>query len=107
RGAADDGGAHFTFVNASYPMAAHPDQIWVGGTALKQVGSRSQVTAGTFYHDRPGNRLYIGTNPSGKEVRVADLVQAMRVRGDGSTIRGIGIRRYAPSVPDMGAVTIE
>ena len=28
------------------------------------------------------------------------------IRADGSSIRGIGIRRYAPSVPDMGAVTV-
>src|SRR5690606_10574188 len=54
-----------------------------------------------------GNRLYIGTNPSGQTVRVSALVQAIRVRADNVTLRGFGIRRYAPSVPDMGAVTLE
>src|SRR5207342_3495444 len=35
------------------------------------------------------------------------LIRALMVRADGSTVRGIGVRRYAPSIPDMGAVTLE
>jgi hypothetical protein len=75
--------------------------------ALKQVGSRSEVTAGSFFHDRGMDRLYIGSNPAGREVRAAALVRAFRLVSNDSVLRGIGIRRYAPSVPDMGAVTLE
>ena len=35
------------------------------------------------------------------------MIRALVIRADGSTVRGIGVRRYAPSVPDMGAVTLE
>jgi parallel beta-helix repeat protein len=106
RGAPDNGGG-WGFVDPNYPLAAYPDQMWVDGTALTQVGSRSAVVAGTFFHDEPGNRLYVGTNPSGRQVRAAALVKAFSVRADGVVLRGFGIRRYSPSVPDMGAVTLE
>jgi hypothetical protein len=107
RGAADSTDPFWGFINAEFPMAAHPDQIWVDGVALKQVGSRSQVTGGTFFHDRGANRLYIGSNPAGKQVRASALVKAFEVRSSNSVLRGFGIRRYAPSVPDLGAVTLE
>ncbi len=88
-------------------MAAHPDQIWIDGAAQRQVGSLAAVTAGTFFHDEAANQLWLGTNPTGKAVRASDLIRALMVRAEGSIVRGIGVRRYAPSVPDMGAVTIE
>jgi parallel beta-helix repeat protein len=88
-------------------MAAHPDQIFIDGVAQRQVGSLSEVTAGTFFHDRGADRLWLGSNPAGKQVRVSKLVRALMVRSSGSVVRGIGVQRYSPSVPDMGAVTLE
>jgi parallel beta-helix repeat protein len=107
RGAPDNAAANWGFVNPSYPMAAHPDQIWIDGVAQKQVASLGAVVAGTFFHDEAANQLWLGTNPTGRSVRASDLIRALMVRSAGSVVRGIGIRRYAPSVPDMGAVTIE
>jgi hypothetical protein len=107
RGAADNQEQYWGFVNAAYPMAAHPDQIFIDGTALRQVGSRAEVTQGTFFHDRPADRLYIGSSPTGRKVNVSSLIRAIMVRADGVVLRGFGIRRYSPSVPDMGAVTLE
>ena len=103
-GAADSTEQYFGFVNASYPMAAHPDQVFVDGAQLRQVGSRSQVTTGTFYKDDAGDRLYIGTNPSGRAVRASDLTTAVSLRGAGSVLRGVGVQRYATSLPLMGTV---
>ncbi len=105
RGAPDGTAAGWQFVNPSYPMAAHPDQLWVGGTAMRQVASASQVTAGTFFYDTAAKTLVVGTDPSGKEVRASDLQKAITVGSAGFTLKGVGVRRYAPSVPDMGAVT--
>ncbi len=107
RGASDNTEAAWGFVNASFPMAAHPDQVWVDGQAQAQVGSVGQVAAGSFHKDDAGNRLYLGTDPSGRDVRAATRVKALSIRGAGSTVRGIGFRRYSPSVPDMGAITAE
>jgi hypothetical protein len=107
RGAADNLQEHWGFVNEDYPLAAHPDQVFVDGVALRQVGTRGEVVDGTFFHDLPGNRLYIGSNPVGRQIDVSNRVRAIAVRADGVVLRGFGIRRFAPSVPDMGAVTLE
>lgn len=107
RGSGDHGGSNWQFVNPAYPMAAHPDQVWVGSTSQQQVASASQVTAGKFAVDYNAHTITLGTNPGSATVRASDLVKALSIRSAGTVIRGIGIAHYAPSVPDMGAVTAE
>jgi parallel beta-helix repeat protein len=106
RGAPDGTSAGWQFVNPDYPMAAHPDQVWINDTALKQVSSLAGVTAGTFFVDTAADKLYIGSDPAGGTVRASDTVKALTIAGTGSIVRGIGITRYSPSVPDMGAVQV-
>ncbi len=107
KGAKDNTAAGWRFVKASRPMAAHPDQVFVDGKPLKQVKSKRLVKKGTFYLDEKTSKLYIGTNPKGKRVDASTRVKALKVQGSKVVIRGIGIRRYSPSVFHMGAVTIE
>ena len=104
KGAPDNTAANWSFVNASYPMAAYPDQVWIDGVAQRQVGSRGAVVAGTFFVDTAGDRLYLGTNPSGRTVRASDLSVGLTIRGAGTVVRGIGVQRYATSVPEKGTV---
>lgn len=106
KGARPSGDSAFQFVDPRYPMAAHPDQLWVDGVAQRQVGSRAQVKDGTFYVDEEARRLYLGADPRGRAVRASTLDEAITVRGAGSTVRGIGVRRYATSLPQMGSVKI-
>ncbi|WP_193611438.1 right-handed parallel beta-helix repeat-containing protein [Nocardioides lijunqiniae] len=106
-GAPDNDEEAWSFLNRAHPMAAHPDQVWVGGTRLRQVASRARVRPGTFFVDDAGDRLYLGTDPRGRSVRASDIAKAISVRGAGSSVTGIGVRRFAPSVPHMGAVTVE
>ena len=96
-----------SFADPAYPMAAHPDQVWINDAAQKQVSSLAQVTAGTFYVDYAAKKLYVGTDPAGKTVRASALAKALSIRAENSVVRGIGVRRYAPSVPHMGTVTVE
>jgi hypothetical protein len=103
RGAPDGTSSGWQFVNSSYPMAAHPDQLWIGGVAQQQVSSLALVKAGTFYYDTTAKVLYTGTNPSAG-ARASDLIKAISVQSSGSVLRGFGVRKYAPSVPDMGTV---
>ena len=107
RGAADNTGANWGFVDPSHPMAAHPDQVWINGAPQRQVRSKATVVPGTFYVDYAAGQLWLGSNPRGKAVRASDLVRALMIRSAGSVVRGVGVRRFAPSVPDMGAVTVE
>ena len=106
RGAPDGSADGWAFVNPAHPLAAHPDQVWVDGGALAQVGSRAAVTAGTFFVDAAREQLVLGSDPRGHDVRASDTAKALTVLGDNSVIRGIGIRRFAPSVPDIAAVTV-
>lgn len=106
-GGSDGNTAAWTFINPSYPMASHPDQVWVNGSALQQVRSQAEVGPGKFAVDYSQKRLYIGSDPGGREVRASDLATAMQIRTQNSVVRGVGFRRYAPSIPHIGAVTIE
>jgi hypothetical protein len=106
-GAPDGDEEGWTFVNPAYPMAAHPDQVWIDGRAQRQVASRDELSRGTFYVDYPADRLYLGSDPRGRRVRASSIAKAVSIRGAGSVVRGIGVRRFAPSVPHMGAVTVE
>jgi parallel beta-helix repeat protein len=97
--------ADFDMIDPRYPMASHPEELWIGGQELRQVGARSTVAAGTFYVDPATDRLYVGSSPAGQEVRATDLAEAIYLnRSAGSVVRGIGIRRYATPVLRYGTV---
>jgi hypothetical protein len=106
RGASDGTQDGWAFVSPDHPMAAHPDQVWIDGSAQIQVASLDQVKPGTFFADYGAKQLFVGSDPAGKSIRASSLVRAITVNGAGSMIRGIGVQRYSPSVPDGGAVTL-
>ncbi|GAA4422114.1 hypothetical protein GCM10023169_16030 [Georgenia halophila] len=97
----------WSFVDARYPMASHPDQVWVDGARQLQVASEGDVGKGTFYVDYRNDRLILGSDPAGRTVTASTEARALRIRSADMLVRGIGIRHYAPSVPHMGAVTVE
>jgi len=106
KGAPDSTNPGWQFVNPEHPMAAHPDQVWVGGVQLTEVASRALVKAGTFFVDKTKSQLVIGSDPNGKTVEASTLTQAMSLRSSGSVFRGFGVRRYATSVHQMGTVVV-
>jgi parallel beta-helix repeat protein len=105
KGASDGTSAGWQWLNPSYPMAAYPDMVWVGGTELTQVASQGAVVAGTFFVDTANHVLYVGTNPTSTTVEASDIQQFANASAP-VTIRGIGVRRYADSVPMMGALVL-
>lgn len=108
KGAPDSTKPYWQFVNkATAPMAAHPDQVWVDGNQLSQVGSLAELRPGRFYLNEATSRLYVGSDPSGRAVSASNLAQALNIRAPGVVLRGIGIRRFAPSVYHVGAITVE
>lgn len=106
-GAADHNRPGWSFINPEHPLAAHPDQVWLDGERQEQVGARSEVREGAFYVDYDRDELVLGSDPAGRSVTASALTRALRMRSAGMVIRDIGIRKYAPSVPHMGAVTVE
>lgn len=93
-----------SFLTPAFPMAAWPDQLYVDGSQLRQVGSVAEVSPGTFFVDYATDRLTMGTNPDGHEVRAADLDRAITVAAPDVTLRGFGVRRYANSLSTGGAI---
>ncbi|RFU40650.1 hypothetical protein DZF91_15955 [Actinomadura logoneensis] len=106
KGSEDGSHPAFRFLDPTYPMASHPEQVWVDGVAQRQVASAGEVRPGTFYVDEGRERLLLGSDPSGHEVRAATLQEAVTLRGAGSVLRGIGVRRYATSIPQLGSVKV-
>lgn len=103
-GAADGSTPGWQWINANYPCAPFPEQVFIDGVAQTQVGSLAACTAGTFYvagstasdFTFTPTTLYIGSDPTGKTVNVTDLHQFLNLGSGytGLTVRGIGIRRY-------------
>jgi parallel beta-helix repeat protein len=116
----------YTWLDASDPQGAIAnfyDQVFMitaGGvkTVLVQVASTAALGAGKFYvagslkggagSDKnlfTPTTLYIGSDPAGQTVRVSDKSRAISLIADGATIRGFGVRRYAPANWNAAAVS--
>lgn len=106
-GQPDNDAENWQFINRAHPMAAHPDQVWMDEAPLVQVGSLGEVRPGTFFVDEPGDQLFVGSDPTGRDVRASAIAKGLSVRAADTLVTGIGVRRFANSVPHMGAVTIE
>jgi hypothetical protein len=95
------------FVNPAYPCAHMPDNVWFNGVHQAQVATLAEVTAGKFYVDYANQKLYVGSNPNGPEVRASNygLFASPSSGYSNITLRGFGVRRYAPSLA-QGAMTM-
>ncbi len=81
-----------------FPMAGDPQQVFVNNSSQQEVASIAQVRGGTFYYDWYARRIYIGTDPTSKQVELSARPSVMSLGGADSnqyTVRGIGFRRYA------------
>ena len=85
-------------VDSAHPLAGRPDQVFVGGDQLRQVGTRDAVAAGTFFVDPSSKALVIGDNPTSTTVEVSARWLALQTNAGaaGSVIRGLGFSEYAP-----------
>ena len=93
-------------IDPSAPAAGYPDMFFMDSQPMRQVRSRAEIRAGSFYVDRANNRVYIGSDPAGHRLEGSDLPVAITVRpaAAGSVVRGLVVQRYATSVSDHGAV---
>ncbi|WP_172832199.1 right-handed parallel beta-helix repeat-containing protein [Nakamurella panacisegetis] len=92
------------FLQSGFPMASHPDQVYIDGVQLKQVATAASVVPGTFAVNYASKQLIIGSDPANHQVRATDIEQAIRVNVAGVVLRGFGVRRYGTPMPLMGAV---
>ncbi len=108
-----------SFLLAEHPIAHWPEEVFLDGVPLEQVQNLSDVGPGKFFvqgaHPNAtgtwrnlftSTHYVLGDNPAGKEVRIATLARALSSSRTGLTLRGIGFRRYATSMPDWGCVYV-
>ncbi|GAA4204037.1 right-handed parallel beta-helix repeat-containing protein [Microbispora amethystogenes] len=99
------GGPAWHMVGSENPVANWPDQVFVDGRQQRQVAGRDQVVAGTFAVDYNRGTLYLGSDPTGRDVRATTLAEALYLNmAHGSAVLGIGFRRYATPIKRVGAV---
>ena len=91
------------FVSPSFPTAAKPDQVFLDGVQLTQVAA-NKLAPGTFATDPSGRRVLLGSDPTGRDVRISNTQQAFSVQSAGTTLRGFGVRRYATPYAERAAV---
>jgi hypothetical protein len=108
------------FADVSYPEAPWPEQVWIEDAPLEQVSTLADVgttvtepgAPGTFWYDIPNRRMWIGSTPFNKTVEIATRQVAISTSKLPTTdppkitIRGIGIKHFAPSQAQRGAIQL-
>lgn len=97
-----------------YPLASWNEQVWINDVQQQQVATLGEVGPGKFYVAGStggtngvmftSNTYYLGTDPTGKSVRVGELCTSLRLGVAGSTLRGIKFRRFCGSIHMDGVV---
>ncbi len=93
-----------TLVNDDHPMAGDPDQVFLDGRPLAQVGSRSALSPGSFFNDGATDTLWIGDDPTGHTVEASVRGDGLTIKSEGTVVRGIGFRHYGTAITRLGAV---
>ncbi|MBB5078834.1 LamG-like jellyroll fold domain-containing protein [Nonomuraea endophytica] len=85
--------------NDDNPVGGDPQMVFVDGEPLRQVATREEVRAGTFFHDGTADKTYIGADPAGRRVEVTAIKSGMHffAGADGSIVRGLGFAHYGSS----------
>lgn len=97
-----------------FPLASWNEQVWIDDVQQQQVATLAEVGPGKFYVAGStggtngvlftSSTYYLGTNPTGKSVRVGELCTSLRLGVAGSTLRGLKFRRFCGSSHMGGTV---
>jgi Right handed beta helix region len=82
------------------PANCHYADLWVDGRRQQRVLSVDQVGPGSWHWDYEADKVYLGTDPQGKTVRLTN--QRGAFNGSGYTLRGFVIRRYGETAISPG-----
>ena len=106
-----------SMINSNYPNSGWSDMVFVNGVALTcaasptnaapgTTGGAGSVVAGTFYIDYATNTIYIGNNPTGATVEVAQYQNGLIIAADGCVVRGLGLQHYATSYKNTHGIEV-
>jgi hypothetical protein len=92
-------------VTGANPLANAPDQVFVDGAPLSQVGKAGAVAGRSFYVDYTAHQLVIGLNPAGHTIEASTKMMGLHLEhATGSVIRGIQFDEFATPANSHGAV---
>lgn len=97
----------------AFPLAGWAEQVWIDDVQQTQVATLGEVGPGKYYVQGSSGgtngvlftsaTYHLGSDPTGKTVRVGELSTSLRLSQAGSTLRGLTFRRYVGS-NHMGGV---
>jgi parallel beta-helix repeat protein len=95
-------------LTAAHPYANLPEQVFVNGLPLRQVGDLASVDDSSFYVDNSAAMLYLGIDPSTVTVEASYLQTALRfINAAGSVLRGIQIEKYATPLGAIAPIQVQ
>ncbi len=84
------------------PLCREPQDLFVDGTLWPRVGSRADVSAGTWFQD--GTGVVIAENPKGRLIELSTTAFAFQPTANDVEIRNLTIEKYAPGA-QRGAIS--
>jgi parallel beta-helix repeat protein len=86
-----------------YERCDEPQDLFVNNVPMRHVGTKAAVTAGTWYFDYAAATLWLGADPTGKNVELSVTEAAFRPTGSTVKVAGLRISKYA-NKPQFGVV---
>jgi parallel beta-helix repeat protein len=80
----------------------YPEQLFINGTRLTQVGSKSAVTPGKWYFDYGADQIWMADDPTGATIELSYQPHAFTGGVDDVTIKNLVMEKYA--TPNREAV---
>jgi len=88
-------GEEWGFCDDDRPACVYPEDVFLDGDPLARESSLEAVGAGEWYFDYAADRIYVGTDPSGRTVETSTSSWAFHGPADGVRIEGFVIEQYA------------
>ncbi len=88
-------GNEWGFCDEDRPACVFPEELFVDGERLLRVPSERAVEPETWYFDYEGDRIIVGTDPTGRQVETSVARWAFHGESDRVEIRGFEIVQYA------------
>jgi parallel beta-helix repeat protein len=90
-----------------YSACVYPDQVFLDGVPLFEVGSIEELSSDEFYFDRGADRIYLDEDPTGKQLEVSVITSAFTGDADDVFIGGLVIEQFANSFQAGAVGTVE
>jgi parallel beta-helix repeat protein len=72
-----------------------PEELFIDGNQLTQVGSLTSLKPGSFYFDYATNKIFIAQNPSGHSVEASVATRAFSAWGKNVTVKGFKVEKFS------------